>query len=66
MSAEDYRRKARHYLAIGLQMSSPEDRTAMTGLAAFWMERAEEAERDKRVFQQQQTQPAKEPEGERS
>ena len=54
MSAEDYRRKARHYLAIGLQMSRPEDRTAMIGLATFWMERAEEAERDKRI---QQTQP---------
>ncbi len=65
MTAEDYRRKARHYLAIGLQMSSPEDRTAMIGLSAFWMERAEEAERDNRIAQQQ-TQTEKEPEGKHS
>jgi len=67
MSAEDYRRKARHYLAIALQMSRPEDRIAMIGLSALWMERAEQAEQGKRVVQQQQqTQPEKEPEGERS
>jgi len=54
MTGEDCRRKSRHYLAIALQMRGPDDRTAMIDLASFWMERAEEAERDKRI---QQTQP---------
>jgi hypothetical protein len=64
MSAEEYRRKAQHFADLARLMSCPEDRAAMLGLAQFWMERAQEAEWWER--KQQQKQPEKEPEGERS
>ena len=38
-------------------MTSPEDRALMIVMAAAWMERAEEADQDKRIAQQQQMQP---------
>jgi len=63
MNADDYRRKAQHFLTLARQMSLPADRTVLIAMAAFWLERAEEAERDKRTVQQQ---PEKEPEREGS
>ena len=62
MDAEEYRRKARYFLALGQQLTSPEDRAAMIEMAALWMQRAEEAEERERIVQQ----PDKEPEGGRS
>ena len=67
MDAEHCSRNARHYLIRARQMSRPEDRAVMIAMAAHWMEKAEQVERDKRIVQQQrQVQPRKEPEGERS
>ena len=63
MSADEYRRKAQHFLNLARQITRLEDRAAMVKMAAVWMERAEEAEREKRPVQ---TQPEKEPERERS
>ena len=57
MTAADNRRKARYFLTLAQQVSLAEDRVAMLTIAAFWMERAEELERGKRI---QQTQPEKE------
>jgi len=58
MSAEEYRRKAQHFLNLARQMSSPQDRAVLIGLAASWKERADEVERNERaVRQQQQVQP---------
>jgi hypothetical protein len=62
---EEYRRKAQHFLMLARQIIRLEDRTMMIAMASFWFERAEEADRDKRIVRQQQ-QPKKEPEGERS
>jgi len=62
MDAEEYRRKARYFLALGQQLTRPEDRAAMIEMAALWMQRAEEAEERERIVQQ----PDKEPEGGRS
>jgi len=59
MDAEEYRRKARYFLALGQQLTRPEDRAAMIEMAALWMQRAEEAEERERIVQQ----PDKEPEG---
>jgi len=65
MNAEAYRRKAKYFLTVAQQISRLEDRAAMVEIAAFWMRRAEETEQNNRIVQQQ-TQPEKEPEGERS
>ena len=54
-AAEDCRRKAQHFLMLAQHLSRPEDRSVMINFAAHWMERAEQAEREK---------PEKEPEGE--
>jgi len=66
--AEEYRRKAQHFLALAQHLTDPSDRAKMLGLARYWKERADEAERIEPIEQQQQqqTQPKKEPEGERS
>ena len=65
MSAEEYRRKAQHFLNLARQISSPQDRAVLIRLAASWKERADEVERNESI-QQEQKQPEKEPEGERS
>ena len=57
--ADEYRRKAEHFLMLAQHLSRLEDRAVIISMAAYWMERAEEVERSK-------TQPDKEPEGERS
>jgi len=64
MDAEDCRRKAQDLFALAKQLTCPEDRTTMLRMAGYWIERAEEIERFKRIQQQQQ--PEKEPERERS
>jgi hypothetical protein len=38
MTAEDYRRKAQHFLNLAQQLSRPEERAVMFALAACWME----------------------------
>jgi hypothetical protein len=61
--AKGYRRKARHFLMLARQFTRPEDRATRIVMASFWFERVEEADRDKRIVQQQQqTQPKKGPE----
>jgi len=65
MNAGECRRKAKYFLTLSRQMSRPDDRAAMVGMATLWMQRADWAERDKRV-DQQQVQPKKEPEAESS
>jgi hypothetical protein len=62
MIAEDYRRNARTFLALARQIARPEEKAAMIKMAGFWLERADEADRDERIVQQ----PKKEPEGEPS
>jgi hypothetical protein len=53
MDAEQYRRKAEHYLIRARQMMSPANRFAMIDLAAIWMRLAERAKPENL---QQQTQ----------
>jgi len=38
MTAEDYRRKAQHFLTLAQQLSRPEEKAVMLALAACWME----------------------------
>ena len=57
MDAEQYRRKAQHYLIRARQMMSPANRAMMIDLAAIWMRLAERARLEQRVVRQQQAQP---------
>jgi len=41
MNADECRRKAQYFLTLSRQMSRPEDRAAMVGMAALWMGRAD-------------------------
>jgi len=72
MSADEYRRKAQHFLNLARQITDPHDRAKLVSIAAFWNERTDEADqreriaREQQIEQQQQKQPEKEPEGERS
>ncbi len=52
MTAEGYRRKAGDFFALALQLSRHEDRAAILGLAAYWNERADEADQAERIVQQ--------------
>ena len=71
--AEEYRRKARDFLILARRLTDPHDRTELVSIAAFWMERAEDADRRERIAQQtqqieqqQQPLPEDEPEAESS
>jgi len=57
MDAEQYRRKAQHYLIRARQMVSPANRAMMIDLAAIWMRLADRAKVEKQVIQQQQAGP---------
>lgn len=57
MDAEQYRRKAQHYLIRARQMMSPANRVAMIDLAAIWIRLAERAKPENQVAQQRPTQP---------
>src|SRR5262245_20356953 len=57
MDADQYRRKAQHYLIRARQMMSPANRVAMIDLAAIWIRLAERAKPEKQVVQQLQAQP---------
>jgi hypothetical protein len=57
MDAEQYRRKAQHYLIRARQMMSPANRVAMIELAAIWIRLAERAKPEDQAVQQRQTQP---------
>jgi hypothetical protein len=46
MDAQEYRRKAEHYLACAHQMTDPGDRTALLKMAAYWKQLAERAEQN--------------------
>ena len=60
MNADEYRRKAEHFLTLAQQLASPQDRAAMIAMAAYWKDRADEVEQNERIQQQQQqTQPEK-------
>jgi len=61
MTTEDYSHLAQYFLNLAREVSNRNDKAAMLGIATFWMERAEEADQDKRIVQQQ-VQPEKEPE----
>jgi len=65
MNTEEYRRLAQYFLNLAREVSHRKDKAAMLGIATFWTERAEKAYQGKRVAQQQ-VQPKREPEGERS
>jgi hypothetical protein len=54
MTAEDYRRKARDFLALARQFTDPHDRAKLVSIAALWNERAENADQRERIVQQQQ------------
>ena len=54
MDAEQYRRKAQHYLICARQMMSPANRAMMIELAAIWMRLAERARFENQVVQQPQ------------
>jgi len=54
MDAEQYRRKAQHYLSRARQMMSPANMAAMIDVAAIWMRLADRAKVEK---QQQQARP---------
>jgi len=56
MSAEDYRRKAEDFLTLARQLTDPHDRAKLVSIAAFWKERADEADQRERIAQQQQQQ----------
>jgi hypothetical protein len=60
MDADDCRRLAKHYLTIAQQLSVPEERAKMIGIATYWTDQAEKAEQQ--FQQQQQVQPKHEPE----
>ena len=62
MNADECRRKAQYFLILSRQMSMPEDRAAMVEMATLWMGRAERADQNNRIVQQQM-QSEKEPEG---
>jgi hypothetical protein len=73
MSAEDYRRKAEDFLTLARQLTDPHDRAKLVSIAAFWKERADEADQRERIALRQQQQqiehqqqvlPEKEPEAE--
>ena len=68
MNADECRRKAQDLFALAKLLTFPEDRTTMLRMAGYWIERAKEIERFKRIQQQQQqqTQLEKESEGARS
>ena len=57
MDAEQYRRKAQHYLIRARQMVSPANRAMMIDRAAIWMRLADRAKVEKQVVQQQQAGP---------
>jgi hypothetical protein len=63
MGADEYHRKAQHFLTLARQTTHPEDRAVMIVMAAVWMERAEVADQDKRMVLQE---PEKQSEAERS
>ncbi len=44
MDAEEYRRKAQDFLTLARQITDPQDRAKLVRMAAFWKERADEAE----------------------
>jgi len=54
MDAEQYRRRARHYLVRARQMLNPVNRVTMIDMAIIWMRMAEGAEPDNRVIRSQQ------------
>jgi len=60
MDAEAYRRKAGDLFAVAQLANRPEDKAAMLSMAAHWIERAEEFERNERIVQQRQMQREKE------
>ena len=61
MDAEAYRRKARDLFAVAQLANRPKDKAAMLSMAAHWIERAEEAERNERTRQQMQKEPVEVP-----
>jgi len=54
MSVDEHRRKVRDLFAVAQLLPSPGDSAAMIALAAYWMERAEEAEQAERIVQRRQ------------
>jgi hypothetical protein len=53
-NADTYRRKAQHFLTLARTVCRAEDRAALTRMAAYWKERADEAEQAERIVQLQQ------------
>ena len=43
-AAVECRRTAHHFLTLVRQMTRPEDKALMIGMAAVWMERADQAD----------------------
>jgi hypothetical protein len=59
MDAEQYRRRARHYLIRARQMLNPVNRVTMIDMAMIWMRMAEEATPTNPIIQPQQLQQAR-------
>jgi hypothetical protein len=59
MHAEQYRLMARHYLVCAQQMTNYNDKRVLLDLAGHCMERAQQAEQNQFVAQQQQQTQAK-------
>src|SRR5262245_5407240 len=55
MDADQYRRKAQHYLIRARQMMSPANKAAMIDLAAIWIRLSELSKPEKQVVHQHQT-----------
>jgi len=61
MDAEQYRRRARHYLVRARQMLNPVNRVTMIDMAIIWMRMAEDAEPGNRAIRSRQLQQQAQP-----
>jgi hypothetical protein len=57
MTGRDYSHLAEYFLDLAREISNRKDKAAMLGIATFWVERAEEAERGRPVIQQPKNEP---------
>jgi len=52
MDGEEYRRNARQFHAVARQLGHLEDRAQMMAIAAYWLERAAQADECRELFSQ--------------
>jgi hypothetical protein len=51
MTTQEYSHLAEYFLNLARDVSNRKDKVAMLGIATFWMERAEQADQNKRIGQ---------------